>query len=317
MYILLKSVIADRKSGNERSVDMEIRHLEAFVQTVNCNSFSKAAKLMQLSQPTVSSHINTLEKEMGTKLLIRTTKNMELTAKGRRFYEQVSEFLKMRDMIQQEFTDDKRDELSIDASISAAQWILPQLMKEFGQKNRQVKYHIRQVQDDVILNNVKKGLVDFGLTERFCSDESCESKLLCEYSLVLAMPANDYYKELLEKDLSICELLKEPMILQEGQADREEDFNRLLGKVNLDKSQLNVFANVRDCSGILQYVEAGLGIAVSNEYEAAKMAKEDRILLKPIPRELISRKVYLIYTKDCDNEIIAQFLNKAMKNTTI
>ena len=42
---------------------MDIRQLEAFVYTVKYQSFSLAAQKLYLSQPTVSSHINNLEKE--------------------------------------------------------------------------------------------------------------------------------------------------------------------------------------------------------------------------------------------------------------
>ena len=50
---------------------MDIRQLEAFVYTVKYQSFSLAAQKLYLSQPTVSSHINNLEKELHTQLLKR------------------------------------------------------------------------------------------------------------------------------------------------------------------------------------------------------------------------------------------------------
>lgn len=55
---------------------MDIRQLEAFVYTVKYQSFSLAAQKLYLSQPTVSSHINNLEKELHTQLLKRTTKSL-------------------------------------------------------------------------------------------------------------------------------------------------------------------------------------------------------------------------------------------------
>lgn len=58
---------------------MDIRQLEAFVYTVKYQSFSLAAQKLYLSQPTVSSHINNLEKELHTQLLKRTTKSLSVT----------------------------------------------------------------------------------------------------------------------------------------------------------------------------------------------------------------------------------------------
>lgn len=61
---------------------MDIRQLEAFVYTVKYQSFSLAAQKLYLSQPTVSSHINNLEKELHTQLLKRTTKSLSVTPAG-------------------------------------------------------------------------------------------------------------------------------------------------------------------------------------------------------------------------------------------
>jgi len=287
---------------------MEIRHLEAFVQTVNCNSFSKAAKLMQLSQPTISSHINTLEKEMGTKLLIRTTKNMELTVKGRRFYEQVSEFLKMRDLIQQEFQDNQKEELYIDASTSSAQWVLPAIMMDFGKQNDKVKFQIRKNSNDGIAYSVRNGLTDIGLTETPIEDEICVSSVLHEYCMVIAMPATEHYKNLVKQDVPLTDLLKEPMIIQEKKQEKISDIEVLIGKLGMDKRDLNIVASLQDCAGVLQYVAGGLGIALTHEFAAAQMAEENNILTIPVPRELLTKVLYVVSSRECDNELVDAFL---------
>ena len=64
---------------------MDFKQLEAFVTAVDCNSFSEAAKKLFLTQPTISAHISALEKELHTKLILRTTKKMELTFRGQQF----------------------------------------------------------------------------------------------------------------------------------------------------------------------------------------------------------------------------------------
>lgn len=72
---------------------MDIRQLEAFVYTVKYQSFSLAAQKLYLSQPTVSSHINNLEKELHTQLLKRTTKSLSVTPAGQTLYNYAAEIL--------------------------------------------------------------------------------------------------------------------------------------------------------------------------------------------------------------------------------
>jgi len=82
---------------------MELRQLEAFVKVVELQSFSKAAKNLFLTQPTVSAHIVSLEKELNVKLVDRTTKNVETTSEGERLYEYAKEILEIKEDLYQEF----------------------------------------------------------------------------------------------------------------------------------------------------------------------------------------------------------------------
>ena len=75
---------------------MDIRQLEAFVYTVKYQSFSLAAQKLYLSQPTVSSHINNLEKELHTRLLKRTTKSLSVTPAGQTLYNYAAEILNLQ-----------------------------------------------------------------------------------------------------------------------------------------------------------------------------------------------------------------------------
>ncbi len=82
---------------------MNLKQLEAFVEVAEKNSFSKAAKSLYLTQPTVSAHIAALEKELGSRLLIRNTKEVELSESGKRLYEYAKQIVLLTAQIEQEF----------------------------------------------------------------------------------------------------------------------------------------------------------------------------------------------------------------------
>ena len=82
---------------------MNLKQLEAFVEVAEKNSFSKAAKSLYLTQPTVSAHISALEKELGSRLLIRNTKEVELSESGKRLYEYAKQIVLLTAQIEQEF----------------------------------------------------------------------------------------------------------------------------------------------------------------------------------------------------------------------
>ena len=57
---------------------MNLKQLEAFVQVAEGGSFSKAAKQLFLTQPTISAHISSLEKELNARLFVRNTKRSKI-----------------------------------------------------------------------------------------------------------------------------------------------------------------------------------------------------------------------------------------------
>ena len=68
-------------------INIEIGDIEAFIELSETNSFAKAATNLNLSQPALSRRIQKLEQELGTKLFDRTTRKVQLSYSGRKFYE--------------------------------------------------------------------------------------------------------------------------------------------------------------------------------------------------------------------------------------
>ena len=68
----------------------KLSSLIAFESAARHGSFSKAASELQTSQPAVSRHIGTLEKELSTRLFERSTTGVTLTESGRRFRDVVA-----------------------------------------------------------------------------------------------------------------------------------------------------------------------------------------------------------------------------------
>ena len=61
--------------------------MSAFVQVVNKGSFSGPARQLQLSQAAVTGHVQSLEQQLGIRLLNRTTRKVSLTEEGTQFYQ--------------------------------------------------------------------------------------------------------------------------------------------------------------------------------------------------------------------------------------
>ncbi|WP_312640365.1 selenium cofactor biosynthesis protein YqeC [Hydrogenoanaerobacterium sp.] len=76
---------------------MDLKQLEALVWVAKLGSFSKAGEQLFLTQPTISSHISSLEKELGVRLIERTTKAVYPSKEGTKLLAYATEILRLRD----------------------------------------------------------------------------------------------------------------------------------------------------------------------------------------------------------------------------
>ena len=74
---------------------MNLKQLEAFVKVAEGGSFSKAAKDLILTQPTISAHITSLEKEFDVRLFVRNTKEVNLSDDGKLLYNYAKQIVEL------------------------------------------------------------------------------------------------------------------------------------------------------------------------------------------------------------------------------
>jgi LysR family hydrogen peroxide-inducible transcriptional activator len=112
---------------------MEFRQLLYAVKVAEYRSFSKAADVLHLAQPSLSQQILKLEQELGVQLFVRN-RTLDLTYAGKRFVEQASKILDMVNQLQLEMhdmADMKRGQLRIGTLPMTGAHILPQALSAF------------------------------------------------------------------------------------------------------------------------------------------------------------------------------------------
>ena len=112
---------------------MNLKQLEAFVEVAQSGSFSKAAKKLFLTQPTISAHIASLEKELDTRVFVRNTKEVSLSPEGQKLYTYARQILDLTEKIREEFGRHDEEEqkcVTIAASTIPAEYLLPDIPGE-------------------------------------------------------------------------------------------------------------------------------------------------------------------------------------------
>ncbi|UOQ91867.1 LysR family transcriptional regulator [Halobacillus shinanisalinarum] len=113
---------------------MNYEKLQTFITVAGKKSFSEAAKLLYLSQPTITSQIKLLEKDLNTTLFERTTKQVQLTQAANVPYRYAKEIIKISETAEKEImsmSDQVYGDLKIACSLTIGENILPQILGEF------------------------------------------------------------------------------------------------------------------------------------------------------------------------------------------
>lgn len=189
---------------------IEIELSRIFVKVVQQGGFSKAAELLRIPKSTVSKAITRLEKQTGTKLLIRTTRSQALTAAGKQFYQTCLEPIQILEDAQKSLYGQDRIQsgnIKLTAPEDLGTYVISPIIGELCQKYPQIKFDLQYTSELVDL--VKNG---FDLAVRIGRPEESQLKArLLGHIELLPVAAPSYlakHKKILQpSDLSEHECL--------------------------------------------------------------------------------------------------------------
>ena len=145
---------------------MELRTLQYFLTIAQEESFSKAAKILHVTQPTMSRQIAELEESLGVTLFQRTTRKVVLTDEGLLLRRRAEEILSLTEKTEQELMqrgEDLDGTISIGSGEFEAFSQLADCIKSFSEQHPKVRFNIFTGTADVVKDRLESGLVDIGV----------------------------------------------------------------------------------------------------------------------------------------------------------
>ena len=295
-------------------MNMEFKQLEAFVAVVENKSFSEAARQLNLTQPTISAHIQTLEQELNSRLLIRTTKKLTITQRGLQLYDCASNMLNMRKNIIDEFTGHNKKIIDLAVSTIPSSYLLPEILGAFTKQISDIYFHSWQSDSLGAVSRVLDGSVDLALIGNTFDEPDCCFIPFRQDKLVIATPVNDHYLQLEKKSKSgaqeFSDFLKEPFIMRETGSGTKKEIDRYLEERNIPASSLRIVARMNDLEAIRKSVAGGLGISILSACSARDLADTHQILMFPLNSEKAVRTFYIVYSK---NRILKPHVKQFLK----
>ena len=278
---------------------MDFKQLEVFVAVSKHQSFSKAARELFLTQPTVSSHIQNLEKELDTILVNRNNKNITLTRSGEILYEHAIYILnncKKAIYDIKEYAGKIEGIIDIACSSIPETYILPDFLNNFSISYPDVKFSISHYDSQYAISEILNERVSFGLVGSKVNNPQIEYIDLIDDELVLITP----YKLNLPTNngkIDLNELYDLKFIMRkEGSGTRNLILNTLKeNQFSIDR--LNVVAHVESNESIKEMVKLGLGVSFISYTSCINYLNSNELRFYKLNNIVFKRKFYFIYSK--------------------
>lgn len=276
---------------------MDIKQLRSFVAIVDYRNFSRAAEKLNISQSTISTHLLQLEKELGVRLVYRTTQNVEVTEEGRTVYKYAVQILEMIGCVYQSCAGEAKHFIRIGASTIPATYMLPEVLCKYNSYCSKDNFLITQCDGKAVIEGVADGRFDVGITSRLLKRDGLRFIPLCVDQLVMITPVTEHYTQMQKYGARMKDLLKEPIIMREKSGGRYADL--FLEKIGVDVNSLQIAAQVNDQETVKNMVASGMGISIISELAAHDFIESKRVLKVDLSRFHEGRTFYLVYPSSC------------------
>lgn len=278
---------------------MDLKQLEVFVAVAKYNSFSKAAKELFLTQPTVSAHIQNLEKNLDTVLVNRNNKIITLTKAGEILYEHAIYILnncKKAIYDIKEYSGKIEGIIDIACSSIPETYILPDFLKDFYSDYPNVKFSISRYDSQDAISEILNERISFGFVGSKINNKQIEYVDLIDDELVLITPI-DLILENEDNYINLDQLNNLKFIMRKDGSGTQSIVIDKLKSHKFPVSNLDTIAYVESNESIKEMVKLGLGVSFVSYNSVIDYINLKKVRFYKIKNVNFDRKFYFIFSK--------------------
>ena len=272
---------------------MDIHQLRVFTAVFQDKSFSKASKKLNLTQPTISAHISSLEEEYNCKLFDRLGRTIIPTKEAEILYNYALEIIEKAESIHEIITKFKKEitgELIIGASTIPGTYLLPSIITTFKKKYPSVSCQILIEDSKKIIESLSKHEILIGIVGAKLGNEGINYRPFLEDELIVVSSPS-----LIRKNkISLKELVKFPMILREEGSGTRKITEQILKNKGISYHFLNIAGIFGSTDSVKQAVKVGLGVSILSRLSVSDELKYKTLKEVKLTEIKMRRKFYII-----------------------
>ena len=270
--------------------------LQVFVATSESNNYTEAAKLVNLSQPTVSYHIKQLELDLGVDLFDRTDSHqLRLTEAGRLLLPRARKLLHDINSIHQlvsSMSEATSGDIRIACSATTARYILPLFAARFRQQHPDSSISIMACTPEQVIPRLLCSEANLGIVSYEGCNEDFECQIFFTDYIIFIVPENHAWAS--RRCIEPAELIDVPFIMREQGSGTRRALLTELGKHDIALTDLNILLEIGNTEAVIKAVEGGFGVSFISHLAASWALKLGTIVEVPVTGFELHRKIYMM-----------------------
>ncbi|WP_066503232.1 LysR family transcriptional regulator [Abyssisolibacter fermentans] len=287
--------------------------LLTFLTVAKIKNYTKAARILNLTQPAVSGHIKFLEEHYGVKFIKKKGRNIDLTEEGEEFLQYVKELeIKERKICKKlKNKSSVVKNYNIGATLTIGGYVLPKILGKYKESYPNIDIILTVNNTKEILKKLLREEIDLGLVEGPFDRKKFGYKRLKEDELILAFsPKHKFSKE---KYIQLEDILSGKLILREEGSGTRKYFENTLLDEGYSLNDLNIYMEVGSIDAIKALVEANLGYTIISKAAIERELKLGVIKTLPIKNNefnevKFNREFNFVYLLGSVNNYLSSFM---------
>lgn len=242
---------------------MADRRLQVFYTVAKLLSFTKAAETLHMTQPAVTFQVRQLEEHFNTRLFDRTHNRVTLTEVGRKSYEYAEEIFELYAEMEnsvKELTGDVSGALTLGASTTIAEYMLPSLLSGFTKEYPDIQLRLKVSNTEGIVSMIENSMIDLGIVEGPVTNKNLLVEVCRVDHLVAIVPTEHELDS--QQSITMDEFMHYPFVCREEGSGTRDVIMDYMTKMGLDKNNLNICLELGSPESIKGAVEAGMGVSI-------------------------------------------------------
>lgn len=288
-------------------------------------SFTRAAEVLFVSQPSLSKQIKILEHRLGIVLLNRENNTISLTEAGKVFLQYSERILALCEESCRALNDVKngdRGNITVGASQTIGTYLMPRVLALFAQNYPQINIKVQVDSTRVIAKNVVNREIDIAVVGGDVPDElkkNLEIESFVEDELILIIPKSHPFALKKQKRINKDDLYHLNFITLNSTSTIRKFIDNILMQNNIETKQFNIIMQLNSIEGIKTAVSLGLGAAFVSSSAIEKEIKLKTVEIITIENIKITRTLSIITNRECYRSKAVEFFHNELwmlKNIT-